>query len=159
MRIALWTAVVLAGLSAGVARAQEVWSDGDDCVAGGAPGGGAAGRRGVLHHHHNGPRVYHWHFCGNRNALYRSQFKPWNGPYYDVSYGTPVAMVVPPTAERQSNYGWGVGNTRVSRIDHQFVPFAPVYPPGVPMLGAPLATPPWPSDTAQFGDYYVRAPW
>jgi len=50
-----------------------------------------------------------------------------------------------------------VGNTRVSRIDAQFLhPY-----PGVAAAGrfgfAP--TPPWPSDTNQFGVYYVRGPW
>lgn len=154
MRIALWTAVVTASLSAGLATAQEACPPGRP-----SPAGPPAWSHGLLHHHGYYPwpgHRYMWHCHGNKNSLWRAQFKPWNGPYYDVSYGTPVAMVTPPNAERQTNYGWGVGNTRVSRIDHQFLPFAPYGP----SLGLPLLpTPPWPSDTAQFGDYYVRAPW
>jgi hypothetical protein len=87
----------------------------------------------------------------------RANAYPWNAPYYDTAWGTPVALVVPPTAEYQTNWGWGAGNTRVTPIWHQFQrPY-----PG-PVSYDPRAispTPPWPSDTAQFGDYYVRGPW
>jgi hypothetical protein len=111
---------------------------------------------GVFHHPH---KKVCQPIKGNRNAIARSATKPWHGGYYDVSYGAPVAVVVPPTAERQTNYGWGVGNTRVSRIDAQFmIPY-----PGAGAAGASgygfRPTPPWPSDTTQFGDYYVRGPW
>ncbi len=78
----------------------------------------------------------------------------WHGGYYDPQWGAPVALVVPPTAMRQYNYGWGVGTTRLSRINHQFSRgwrdpgHGPFYHP-----------PAWPQDTTQLGVYYVRGPW
>ncbi len=78
------------------------------------------------------------------------------GAYYHVAWGWPVALVVPPTAEYQTHWGWGVGNTRVTPIWAQF---QPTYL--APAAGGQrfLPTPPWPSDTDQFGVYYVRGPW
>ena len=78
----------------------------------------------------------------------------WHGGYYAPQWGAPVALVVPPTARREYNYGWGVNSTRLSRINHQFSrgwrgsgngPFQ--------------AAPTWPQDTSQMGYYYVRGPW
>ena len=68
-----------------------------------------------------------------------------------------MALVVPPTAELQSHWGWGVGSTGVTRIYHQFQRDYPG--PGFynPKMFKP--TPPWPSHTNQFGVYYVRGPW
>jgi len=81
----------------------------------------------------------------------------WHGPYYYVPWGAPTALVVPPTAETQTHWGWGVGNTRVTPIFHQFQRNWPG--PGA-ANGMPLRpTPPWPSDTDQFGVHYVRGPW
>ena len=81
----------------------------------------------------------------------------WNAGYYDGCWGMPLALVVPPTAERQVNWGWGVGNTRVTPICHQF---RRNYPgPGQYDRSAYRPTPPWPSDTLQYGVYYVRGPW
>jgi len=81
----------------------------------------------------------------------------WNGAYYDVTYGAPVALVIPPTAELQTHYGWGVGNTRITPNCPQF---NRIYPgAGVYDRRAFLSTPPWPSSTDQFGVYYVRGPW
>ncbi len=82
---------------------------------------------------------------------------PWHGDYYEAAWGVPVALVVPPTAEYQTNYRWGVGGYRVTPISPQFqrgYP-GPASPDGVNFL----PTPPWPSDTNQFGVYYVRGPW
>ncbi|NIL98218.1 MAG: hypothetical protein GTO53_10295 [Planctomycetales bacterium] len=83
---------------------------------------------------------------------------PWHCNYYNMQWGTPVALLVPPTAERSYNMGWGVGNTRLTRNWHQFQrPY-----PGNGTEGTQRsfqATPPWPSDTSQFGVYYVRGPW
>ena len=81
----------------------------------------------------------------------------WNGGYYHAAWGMPVAMVVPPTAELQTNWGWGVGNTRVSAICPQFQRNSPG--PGQYNRRQFSPTPPWPSDTNQFGAYYVRGPW
>jgi hypothetical protein len=93
---------------------------------------------------------------GRRRAQATSD---WHGAYYDVAWGSPVALVVPPKAEYQTQWGWGVGNTRVVPISHQFQPSwpGPVHGFG---QGSPFApTPPWPNDTNQLGDYYIRGPW
>jgi hypothetical protein len=69
----------------------------------------------------------------------------------------PLALVIPPTAEYQTHWGWGVGNTRVTPNVPQFGrnwPGPAAYNPR-----SFLPTPPWPSDTDQFGVYYVRGPW
>ncbi len=81
----------------------------------------------------------------------------WHGGYYHSAWGMPVALVVPPTAEFQTHWGWGVGNTRVTTIWHQFQRGYPG--PGQFERGTFRPTPPWPSDTDQFGVYYVRGPW
>ena len=93
--------------------------------------------------------------CGRRCRAALSY--PWHCGYYYTPWGAPTALVVPPTAEKQYSMGWGVGNTRLTRIYQQYGrPY-----PGVAMGpgGRYLATPYWPSDTAQFGLYYVRGPW
>ena len=92
----------------------------------------------------------------NRAAYARSQMYPWHGEYYDVAWGVPVALVVPPTAEKQAHLGSGVGATRVTPISHQF---SSGYPLQVERGGPFHPTPPWPSSTDQFGDYYIRGPW
>lgn len=89
----------------------------------------------------------------------------WYSNYYDAAWGMPVALVVPPTAEYQSHYGSGVGTYRVTPINHQFQASMPgpqfqVGPsPSVYNPQEFQPTPPWPSDTDQFGVYYVRGPW
>ncbi len=90
------------------------------------------------------------------DARWRASLRPWHGRFYNTQYGAPIALVVPPTAELQTNYGWGVCNTRVSRINHQF---QRPWPNGywTPYGFMPAAA--WPSDTNQFGTYYVRGPW
>lgn len=84
---------------------------------------------------------------------------PWHGSYYHVQYGAPLALLVPPTATHHTEYGWGVGNSRITPIAHQF---SREYPGPIAEGGSgwgfrPL--PAWPSDTTQFGVYYVRGPW
>jgi len=81
----------------------------------------------------------------------------WNQGYYHPAWGMPIALVVPPTAEMQTNWGWGVANTRTTAICPQFK-FG--YPgPGYYNRANFAPTPPWPSDTTQFGVYYIRGPW
>ncbi|MGA2059128.1 MAG: hypothetical protein ABSG67_01505 [Thermoguttaceae bacterium] len=92
-----------------------------------------------------------------RVAYYSSQTYPWHGGYYDAAWGMPVALVVPPTAENQTKWGWGVGNTRVVSIDHQFQRDYPGE--GIFTRSWFQPTPRWPSDTDQFGVYYIRGPW
>lgn len=92
-----------------------------------------------------------------RRAARRAECYSWCGGYYNAAWGVPVAVVVPPTAEFQTHWGWGVGNTRVNTIDHQFSRNWP----GPAQGGATglRPTPSWPSDTDQFGMYYIRGPW
>jgi hypothetical protein len=94
--------------------------------------------------------------CGYMLPAYRSRWYNWNRNYAHTEYGQPVALVVPPTANLQTNYGWGVASSRLSRIEHQFQRNFP----GYGTFGGPFRpTPVWPSDTTQFGVYYVRGPW
>lgn len=91
-----------------------------------------------------------------RKSAKRAQYYNWHGNYAHTSYGQPVSLVVPPTARLQTNYSWGMGSSRVSRIDHQFGrSYSGAYRGGRGFY----QTPAWPSDTSQFGTYYVRAPW
>lgn len=88
--------------------------------------------------------------------LRRAQVYNWNANYAHVQYGQPVAMVVPPTANLQTNWSWGVASSRISRIDHQF---GRNYPGPGPWGGPFSPQPVWPNDTIQFGVYNVRGPW
>ncbi len=81
----------------------------------------------------------------------------WCAAYYDPAWGMPLALVVPPTARRQSNYAWGVGGTRVNQIGAEYEAEFPG-PESVYNRRAYLPAPPQPSDTQQFGVYYVRGP-
>ena len=94
--------------------------------------------------------------CGYMRPVRRACWYNWNRNYAYTDYGQPAALVVPPTANMQTNYGWGVSSSRISRIDHQFQRNYP----GYGQFGGPFRpTPVWPSDTSQFGVYYVRGPW
>lgn len=90
-------------------------------------------------------------------ACWGAERYPWHGSYYHAAWGMPVALVVPPTAEYQTHWGWGVGNYRITPICHQFNRTWPG--PGHYDRSTFRPTPPWPSDTDQFGVYYVRGPW
>ncbi len=83
--------------------------------------------------------------------------KPWHGDHYNTAWGAPVVLVVPPTVNSQTQWGWGVGNTRVVPIRPQFTRRWP----GPEQYGRSQfrPTPRWPSDTNQFGSYYIRGPW
>ncbi len=86
-----------------------------------------------------------------------AQTRPWHGDYYHTATGTPVALVVPPTAHMQAFWGWGVAQSGTRPIYHQF---ARPYPGESTMTpGQFQPTPVWPSHTDQFGVYYVRGPW
>jgi hypothetical protein len=92
----------------------------------------------------------------SRGAVSSSASGAWHGNYYHTMWGQPVALVVPPTAEYQTNYSWGVPSVRVERINHQFGPGqAGPYFGGQGFYPTPLI----PSDTNQFGVYYIRGPW
>jgi len=84
---------------------------------------------------------------------------PWHGQYNYSQWGRPVALVVPPTAGRQSSWSWGVGNTTSTPIYHQYGRQYPGAAGTLPGGGGFQRTPQWPSHTDQFGVYYARSPW
>lgn len=92
----------------------------------------------------------------HRRAAQCGYGQGWNGSYYHVMWGQPVALVVPPTAEYQTHWNWGVAQTAVTPIWPQFTRAYPGPYYGRSVL---LPTPAWPSSTDQFGVYYVRGPW
>lgn len=104
-----------------------------------------------------GPPGYHG--CTPEDAwmYWYATHSPWHAPYYHTAFGKPVSLVVPPIANLQTHYNWGVSGTTMTPIYHQY---ARPYPAG---FGAPEGafrpTPFWPSSTDQFGVYYIRAPW
>ena len=81
----------------------------------------------------------------------------WNNSYYDPAWGMPLAVVVPPNARFQTDYSWGAGGTRISRIGARYQPEYPG-PESSYRQSDYMPAPPQPSDTRQFGDNYVRAP-
>jgi hypothetical protein len=104
---------------------------------------------------------HHWlhHDTIEKRYFLRSQGKSWHSAWYDPAEGRPIALVVPPTAEFQTQYSWGVPSSRVMPIYHQFRrPY-----PGPGAVGGAgggfLPTPNQPSDTVQFGVNAVRGPW
>ncbi len=88
--------------------------------------------------------------------LRRAQMSNWHGNYNHAAYGQPVSLVVPPTANMQTNWSWGAPSASFSRIDHQF---GRNYPGPGPFSGGFRQTPQWPSSTQQLGVYHVRGPW
>lgn len=91
------------------------------------------------------------------HAMNFAATRPWHGNYAYSNWGTPVAVIVPPTAHMQTNYSWGVSQNLMYPIHHQFNRHMP-QPSGVP-YGSFHPTPHWPSHTDQFGQYYIRGPW
>ncbi|MFM9026101.1 MAG: hypothetical protein ACKON7_12320 [Planctomycetaceae bacterium] len=99
------------------------------------------------------------HDVYEKRYFLRSQGKSRHSTWYDPAEGRPIALVVPPTAEFQSQYAWGVPSSRVAPIYHQFRRPYPG-PGGVAGSGGGfLPTPNQPSDTVQFGVNAVRGPW
>jgi hypothetical protein len=90
-------------------------------------------------------------------AARRAASMSWHGAYAYTPTGRPMALVVPPTASMQSAWSWGVGQTTMMPIDHQF---RRAYPGYYDASGSTFQyTPLWPSHTDQFGVYYIRGPW
>jgi hypothetical protein len=99
-----------------------------------------------------GPRLR-----SDRIARYYAAQRPWHGPYANTEYGQPLALVVPPTAVMHNSWAWGVAQSEMVPIYHQF---HRDYFPGASYGGSPiLPTPVWPSHTDQFGVYPIRGPW
>jgi len=116
---------------------------------------------GLLNHGHGHGLDGHWihHDTIEKRYFLRSQGKSWHSAWYDPAEGRPIALVVPPTAEFQTQYGWGVPSSRVAPIYHQFR--RPYPGPGAVGGGGGgfMPTPNQPSDTVQFGVNAVRGPW
>jgi hypothetical protein len=91
---------------------------------------------------------------------YHAQQRPWHGAWAHTEYGAPVALVVPPTAQMHTSWAWGVSQSDMRPLYHQFRRDA-----YQDMTGSPgaafgfLPTPLYPSHTDQFGVYPVRGPW
>jgi hypothetical protein len=103
----------------------------------------------------------HWlhHDVYEKRFFLRSQGKSWHSAWYDPAEGRPIALVVPPTSEFQTQYGWGVPSSRVAPIYHQFR--RPYPGPGAVAGGGGgfMPTPNQPNDTVQFGVNAIRGPW
>jgi hypothetical protein len=91
----------------------------------------------------------------NRGARWFNANVPWHAPYAHHTYRQPTALIVPPIANMQTSYSWGVGRTRMVPIYHQFT--RPYVAPGAG--GTASAAPLWPSSTLQYGVYYARGAW
>jgi len=103
-----------------------------------------------LHHNHQAARA-------DRLGRYYASQRPWHGPWAYTPYGMPTALVVPPTSKFHTSYAWGVAQTEMVPIYHQF---GTQFPGDVGYRGyGGLPTPYWPSHTDQFGVYPVRGPW
>lgn len=100
----------------------------------------------------------------DRKARYYAAQRPWHGAYSYTQWGSPVALVVPPTAAMHTSLSWGVAQSEMTPIYHQYRRDYPgvggaggrgygPYPYGY------LPTPYWPSHTDQFGVYPIRGPW
>ncbi len=92
----------------------------------------------------------------NRAARWFNANVPWHAPYVHATWRQPVALVVPPIANMQTSYSWGVARTRMVPNYHQFT--RPYVAPGGGG-GTLSATPAWPSSTTHHGVYYIRGPW
>lgn len=93
---------------------------------------------------------------GNRQARRFAQYRTWHGNYAHWQYQQPLALVVPPTAQTSTSLAWGVAQSEVRPIYHQY---SRNYPGAVGGGQQFRSTPYWPSHTDQFGVYYVRGPW
>jgi hypothetical protein len=91
---------------------------------------------------------------------YHAQQRPWHGCWAHTEWGAPVALVVPPTAAMHTSWAWGVSQSDMRPLYHQFRRDA-----YQDMTGSPGAafgftpTPLYPSHTDQFGVYPIRGPW
>ncbi|HZN33002.1 MAG TPA: hypothetical protein VFB80_04255 [Pirellulaceae bacterium] len=107
----------------------------------------------AVHPHHG----YHAIRADVMARYYASQ-RPWHGQWAYTPWGMPTALVVPPNSKMHTSYAWGVGQSQMIPIYHQFFRD---YPGELAVGGGAeiYATPYWPSHTDQFGVYPVRGPW
>lgn len=93
---------------------------------------------------------------GNQYSARFAQSRTWHGNYRQRHYQQPLALVVPPTASTQTVMGWGVGQTEIRSLHHQYQRAYPAYGGDFSQF---RTAPYWPSHTDQFGVYYIRGPW
>ncbi len=145
------SALAIATLSMNVSSvsAQDCGCDAGCCDVG-SPA--AKGHSLYAHSHHGrqATKTHRWNQA-------QMDVHPWHGDYSYWRFGTPTALVVPPTAGFQTNYSWGVGRTTSTPIYHQFGSGDAGIIGGGEGMFSP--TPYWPSNTNQFGVYPVRGPW
>jgi hypothetical protein len=103
----------------------------------------------------------YWHPGATKHdaiARYYAAQRPWHGPYAYTPWGMPTALVVPPTSKFHTSLSWGVSQSEMVPIYHQF---HRDYPGPMAIGGGAeiYATPYWPSHTDQIGVYPVRGPW
>jgi hypothetical protein len=90
---------------------------------------------------------------------YYAAQRPWHGQYAYTPNGMPTALVVPPNAKMHTSFSWGVAQSEMVPLYHQF---HRDYPGGMAIPGGATgiySTPYWPSHTDQIGVYPVRGPW
>jgi hypothetical protein len=95
-------------------------------------------------------------------AQQRAATMSWHAGYYHTEYGAPLALVVPPQSAAHTRWSWGVAQSTMMPLYHQFERPYPGPVGGSEFGGAGgavLPTPRWPSHTDQFGVYPVRGPW
>jgi len=122
------------------------------------------GPRGIAGLHsamHSGQPLIDPYARGDWRAAQEAAMRSWHAGYYHTAWGQPVALMVPPQVRMQTRWGWGVSQSTMSPIYHQYErPYpGPAYGAGETGGGGLLPTPRWPSHTDQFGVYYVRGPW
>jgi hypothetical protein len=92
-------------------------------------------------------------------ARYYAAQRPWHGPYAYTPWGMPTALVVPPNSKFHTSLAWGVGQSEMVPIYHQFHRDYPGTMLGGANASGIYATPFWPSHTDQLGVFPVRGPW
>jgi hypothetical protein len=155
------------GSAATCGRPRGLIGRSQGCACGGAYGGLAHFGYGISHlgsATHNCQGLIDPWARADWIASQRAMTQSWHAGYSHTGWGAPVALVVPPTARMQTRMGWGVSQSTVTPIYHQFERPYPsaMTADGTTMPGMCLPlqpTPRWPSHTDQFGVYYVRAPW
>ncbi len=98
---------------------------------------------------------------GYADAQRFAAVRQWHASYYHTQWGQPLALVVPPTARMTNTWSWGVNQSEIRPIYHQY---QRAYPGNFNGTGSTMGqgfypTPVWPSHTDQFGVYYIRGPW
>jgi len=118
---------------------------------------------GLIAAHYNGLPCIDPYMSADWIAQQQANTRSWHAGYYDTQYGAPLALVVPPTVRTQTRFGWGVNQTTMLPIYHQYDrPYPGAVGGGEGAYSATTAlrpTPRWPSHTDQFGVYYIRGPW